>query len=193
MKAFRDKYLTGMEKEQLKILDLGSCDVNGSYRPLFNEAGWTYQGLDLENGPNVDIILKDPYRLTEVRSRSADVFISGQAFEHIEYFWITMLEIARVLKTGGLCCIIAPSGGYEHRYPLDCWRFYPDGFAALARFAGLEKKEIYTLQDKDCGKFTDESIKWKDTIMICTKPELSWWSRMKFNLVNRILCRSLRG
>jgi hypothetical protein len=31
----------------------------------------------------------------QVASDSADVVISGQAFEHIQYFWITMLEIAR--------------------------------------------------------------------------------------------------
>ncbi len=193
MKLFRDSYLAGREKERLKIFDLGSCDINGSYRPIFNKHLWSYQGLDLEKGPNVDILLKDPYRLAEIRSSSADVFISGQVFEHIEYFWITMLEIARVLKTGGLCCIIAPSSGYVHRYPVDCWRFYPDGFSALARFACLEPKEIYTIQDKDCEKFADESIKWKDTVMICIKPKWSWWSWMKITIVNRMLYKSITG
>ena len=155
MRAFRDNYLSGREKEALRIIDLGSCDVNGSYRSLFDKPNWSYTGVDLEKGPNVDIVLENPYLLNGIRSNSVDVLISGQTFEHIEYFWITMLEIARVLKTGGLCCIIAPSGGYQHRYPVDCWRFYPDGFSALARFAGLEAKEIYMLNHETCKEFKD--------------------------------------
>jgi hypothetical protein len=36
--------------------------------------------------------------------------VSGQAFEHIEFIWLTILEIARVLKTNGLAVIIARRG-----------------------------------------------------------------------------------
>jgi SAM-dependent methyltransferase len=123
MTVFRDRYLSERVKEPLRILDVGSQDVNGSYRPIFSEPLWSYTGLDMTAGPNVDIVLRTPYVWNEVAGESADVVISGQAFEHIQYFWITMLEIARVLRPGGLCCILAPSSGPEHRYPLDCWRF----------------------------------------------------------------------
>jgi SAM-dependent methyltransferase len=105
MRAFRKKYLAGREGEPLLILDLGSLDVNGSYKGYFGESCWTYRGIDLSKGPNVDIVLDDPYHWREVESGSADVVISGQAFEHIEFFWLTMLEIARVLKPQGLCCL----------------------------------------------------------------------------------------
>ena len=37
--------------------------------------------------------------------------VSGQTFEHIEYIWVTIVEIARVLRTGGLACLIAPGSG----------------------------------------------------------------------------------
>ena len=190
MRAFRERYLRGREREPLKIIDLGSCDINGSYRPLFNEPKWSYQGVDLEKGPNVDIVLQNPYLFSGIESNSVDVLISGQAFEHIEFFWITMLEIARVLKPGGLCCVIAPSGGYEHRYPVDCWRFYRDGFRALARFSHLQTKEIYTMTEIDCKGFTDESRQWRDTVMICEKPKWSWWQRFKMRTAATIL-RSL--
>ena len=138
MRAFRNKYLSAREGERLTVLDLGSMDVNGSYREIFDHPKWRYQGLDLAEGENVDIVLKNTYSWKEVKSDSVDVLVSGQAFEHMEFFWITMLEVARVLKPGGLCCIIAPSSGYEHRYPVDCWRFFPDGMDALARFARLK-------------------------------------------------------
>ena len=80
----------------------------------------------------------------ELKSRSVDVLVSGQTFEHTEFFWETIMEIYPVLKPGGLCCIIAPATGNEHRFPLDCWRIFADGFRALARYAGLEVLHAHT-------------------------------------------------
>jgi SAM-dependent methyltransferase len=122
MTRFRDQFLGDKRNQVLKIADLGSYDVNGSYRSLFSESAWFYQGLDVSAGPNVDIVLNDPYSWRALSSNSIDVVISGQAFEHIEFFWLTALELSRVLKPGGLCCLIVPSGGHEHRYPVYCWR-----------------------------------------------------------------------
>jgi hypothetical protein len=170
MLAFKEKYLESKKNVPLCILDLGSLDVNGSYREYFEVSSWTYRGIDLAAGKNVDIVLQDPYHWREIQSGSADVVISGQAFEHIGFFWLTMLEIARVLKPEGLCCLIAPSGGPEHRYPVDCWRFYPDGFTALAHFASLEVSEVYS-QNGTTG-YSDGSDMWQDTILVCRKPVL---------------------
>ena len=41
----------------LKVVDIGSFDVNGSYRTLFTDPGWQYTGVDLEAGPGVDVVL----------------------------------------------------------------------------------------------------------------------------------------
>ena len=73
-----------------------------------------------------------------------DVIISGQAFEHIEFFLLTWLGMVRVLKPRGLVFLIAPSRGPEHRFAVDCWRFYPDGYRALAKYGGLELVEVST-------------------------------------------------
>ena len=179
MTAFRDRYLFAKINEPLRILDLGSQDVNGSYRPLFLNPLWNYVGLDMAAGNNVDIVLRTPYVWSEVTSGSADVVISGQAFEHIQYFWITMLEIARVLKPGGICCVLAPSSGPEHRYPMDCWRFYPDGMVSLAHFAQMEVIEAVTQwQDLGCA----DSDCWHDTLLVCRKPDNGVWWNMKSSL-----------
>lgn len=190
MLAFRKKYLDPRKNDLLLILDLGSLDINGSYRHYFDVFPWKYMGMDMNPGKNVDIVLKNPYRWQEIKSNSADVLISGQAFEHIEFFWITMLEIARVLKPGGLCCIIAPSGGPEHRYPVDCWRFYPDGFAALTRFAKLDLLEVSTNWELE-GKYMDESNAWKDTILVCQKQHLSWFEDCRQQIWRWVLNRIL--
>lgn len=165
MEAFVKKFLN--KTENLHIIDLGSQDVNGSYKSLFSNKKWTYTGVDMSPGKNVDIVLNDVYNWQELRSNSFDVFISGQTFEHIEFFWLVMLEIRRILKEGGLCCIIAPSTGPEHKYPVDCWRFYADGFRALAKYAQLEILSVYT-QWEDVG-YEDGSDIWHDSVLICKK------------------------
>lgn len=189
MLGFREKYLKDRDKEPLLILDLGSLDVNGSYREYFDVSPWTYHGVDMTRGENVDIVLEDPYDWKKIRSNSVDVLISGQAFEHIEFFWITMLEIERVLKPGGLCCIIAPSGGTEHRYPVDCWRFYTDGFAALGRFARLEVAEVFTQWEPD-SRYADLSNSWRDSVLICRKESLpllpAWRRRILRGILHKI-------
>lgn len=173
MARFRDRYLSAREQHPLRILDVGSLDVNGSYRELFSAPPWVYTGLDMTPGRNVDVVLRTPYAWREIGSASADVVISGQALEHMPYFWITMLEIARVLKAGGLCCILVPSSGPEHRYPVDCWRVYPDGLVALAHFARLHILEAVTQWDTAGDP---ESDLWHDSMLVCRKPDLGNWA-----------------
>lgn len=169
MKWFKNDFLNSFQSEKLKILDIGSCDVNGSYKPLFQEENWEYFGLDIQKGSNVDIIVKDIYNWIEISSEDFDVIISGQAFEHIDFFWLTMSEIQRVLKVGGLCCIIAPSSGSEHKYPVDCYRFYEDGMKALANYVGFEILHVSSAKEKDNLSFEDNECEWKDSILVAKK------------------------
>lgn len=158
MTRFRDSYLAG--RGDLTIYDIGSQDVNGCYRPIFAEPSRHYVGIDMTAGENVDMVLRNPFKWDEIASSSVYVVISGQAIEHIEFIWMTMLEVERVLKSDCLCCIIAPAGGFEHRYPVDCWRFYPDGFRALARFARLQPVETFTQWESQ--DYADGSDIWQD-------------------------------
>jgi SAM-dependent methyltransferase len=169
MAEFRRKFLSGREQEHLTIVDLGSQDINGSYRPLFETPTWHYIGVDMAAGPNVDVVLADPYNWRELHRESADVIISGQTFEHTEFFWLTIQQIVRTMKPGGLLCIIAPSSGPEHRFPVDCWRVYPDGLRALARYAQLEVVETWT-QWEDLPQYDNESNKWHDSVLVARKP-----------------------
>ncbi len=169
MQGFRDRHLAGREAEALRIVDLGSQDVNGSYRELFSGCAWTYVGADASAGRNVDVVLADPDNWRELSSRSADVLISGQALEHMPHPWIAMLEIRRVLVPGGLCCLLAPAGGPEHRYPVDCWRILSDGFAALADWADLEVVELAT-QWENRGH-ADGSDVWHDSLFVGRCPQ----------------------
>ena len=141
MKKFVDSY---MMDEELKALDLGSKIITGtkfdSYHDLFTNPKWKYIGADVEVGDNVDIIIK-PYKFP-FSNAEFDIVISGQTIEHLEYPWEWFREMARVLKKGGLCCIIAPAKIHEHRYPIDTFRYYPDGMKALAKYSGLTVLEV---------------------------------------------------
>ena len=139
MKWFRDTWSHECRGgRSLSVLDVGSADVNGSYRELFTTESFKYVGLDLADGPNVHICPENAYKWKEIEDNVFDIVISGQSFEHIEFFWLTMAEIARVLKPGGLVCIIVPRYAHRHRYPLDCYRFDVDGMVALDKWTSLE-------------------------------------------------------
>jgi SAM-dependent methyltransferase len=181
MAQFRSRYLDARRNEPLTVIDLGSADLNGSYRALFALPPWRYLGVDLVAGENVDIVLRDPYRWRELGSESIDVVVSGQTFEHTEFFWETMLEIARVLKPRGMCCIIAPSCGPEHRFSRDCWRIFADGFSAVARYAGLEVVDVQT-QWEDLPDYDLESNKWHDSVLIARKPVRSFATRLRWQI-----------
>lgn len=167
----------------LSVVDIGSYDVNGTYRPLFDRPAWSYTGVDLEAGPGVDIVLKSPYRLP-IGSASVDLVISGQAFEHVEQFWLSWLEMLRVLKPGGRIFLIAPSRGPEHRYPVDCWRFYPDGYRALARFGRCELVDVHT----DWAPHPDPgSSHWGDTVGVFRKRPLRVRERLALAAMRRAM------
>lgn len=169
MAAFRDAYLAPHGDAPLAILDVGSAAVaadGASYRPLFDRPAWRYMGLDMAPGPNVDVVAADPYAWTALPNASVDVVVSGQAFEHIEWPWLTMAEIARVLRGNGLAAIIAPSAGPVHRFPRDCWRFYPDGLPALAAHAGLAVVE----QHWDNTHAWPENALWGEAFILLQRP-----------------------
>lgn len=114
------------------ILDIGSQDINGSLRQAA-PTGARYVGLDFAQGRGVDRVLDDPYQLP-FEDGVADAVVSSSCFEHVDMFWLTFNEVMRVLKPDGLFYLNAPSNGAFHRYPVDCWRFYPDAGDALVRW-----------------------------------------------------------
>jgi SAM-dependent methyltransferase len=135
----------------VSVVDVGSSDVNGSYRSLFPPPRFEYLGLDLDPGKGVDLVLDDPHRLPLADS-SADIVISGQMLEHCERFWSSFKEMIRVLRPDGLLFLVAPSAGPEHKFPVDCYRFLPDAYRALARYADCHLVDVW--QD-DKGPWND--------------------------------------
>lgn len=115
------------------VIDIGAQNVNGSLKDVCPKS-LKYVGVDFVAGKGVDVILRDPYKLP-FEDGAADFVVSSSCFEHSEMFWLLFLEILRIMKPGGLFYLNVPSNGVFHRYPVDCWRFYPDSGRALVKWA----------------------------------------------------------
>lgn len=170
-KLFHDQYVSlpnPNEPTSQTILEIGSQNVNGSLRGIFDiHPKRYYCGVDFEQGPGVDEVLEDPYKLP-FSNNTFDVVVSSSVFEHSEMFWLLFLEVIRVLKPSGLFYLNAPSNGDFHRWPVDCWRFYPDSGRALvtwARHVGYNTSLLESFigeQDKDI---------WNDFVAVFVKDE----------------------
>ena len=131
---FFDTYAAAFNSQNtVKVIEIGSQDINGSLRGTA-PSNFEYVGVDFVAGRGVDLILTDPYILP-FTTASADIVISSSCFEHSEMFWLVFLEIMRVLKPKGLFYLNVPANGSFHRFPVDCWRFYPDSGRALVTWA----------------------------------------------------------
>lgn len=149
------------------VYDVGCFDPGENYKKRLERAGWHYCGLDVEAGPNVDIIIPpQPFdgflRLVDVvelnpeldplthfafeqstgffprtSAKRADLVISGQCLEHVEDPFMFACNIEALLNVGGIAIVQTHAHWPEHRRPVDCWRFYPDGLRVLGERNGL--------------------------------------------------------
>ena len=163
--VFVSAYLAGYSR--LSVLDVGShaIGISDTHRPTIESRGWTYLGMDLEAGPNVDQVVADAYEWREFKDNSFDVVLCSQVLEHSRYPWRIVEQIARVLRPSGLTFMIAPSAGHVHRYPEDCFRYYPDGLPALAENAGLQVIDAH-VQSRPVYR----SNIWLDAMLVGQKP-----------------------
>jgi len=188
MQWFKDNYLNNLDKKSvINILDVGSQCVPGqsdSYKKLFTESPYNYIGLDMVEGHNVDIAVKKAYQWDEIPDNFCEVLISGQMFEHVEFPWFTISEMARVLKPDGLICIIVPSMQELHRHPVNCQNYFSDGLIALAKYVGLEIIHASTNCAPKGAKIEWYSAINQDSMLIAKKP--LGWKQNSFDKENYI-------
>lgn len=96
---------------QRLVLDIGSLDINGNNQYLFDDC--QYIGVDLAAGRNVDLISAG--HQLGLPDASVDVIISTECFEHDQFYALTLKNIVRMLKPGGLFVFsCATTGRPEH-------------------------------------------------------------------------------
>ena len=163
---FKNTYLKN-QNDEIKIVEIGSQSINENIKKHLNK-NHTYIGVDIVEGNNVDIVLEDPYKLPFEKD-TIDVVISISTFEHTEFFWLSYLEILRVLKPTGLFFLNVPSNSKYHRHSTDNWRFYPDSSKALESWGhrnNFKPKVLEHFTNYENGRDI-----WNDYVSITIKDE----------------------
>jgi len=94
-----------------RVLDIGSLDINGNNRYLFENIK-EYTGVDIGPGPNVDVVCRGH---EYDGGKDYDVVISSETFEHDEYWEQTLQHMVDLTKPGGLVMFTCASiGRPEH-------------------------------------------------------------------------------
>ena len=115
---------------ELKILEIGSYDVNGSIRKFFPNS--SYVGVDLCAGPGVDLVGYG--HEVSLPDASLDIAISCECFEHDPNWIKTMNNMYRMTKPGGMVIVTcATLGRLEHGTRRTASEFSPG-----TQFVGLD-------------------------------------------------------
>jgi SAM-dependent methyltransferase len=106
VKYAHDEFFVGTN-----VLDIGSLDINGNNRYLFEQCNYT--GIDIGEGKNVDVVCSG--HLFE-SDDLFDVVISTECFEHDEHWELTLKNVINnLLKDGGMFLFsCAAPGRPEH-------------------------------------------------------------------------------
>jgi SAM-dependent methyltransferase len=180
-KIFLEIYM----RECSSIVELGSMNINGTLRDFAHQTG-VYLGLDTAHGCGVDIVI-EPGKPLPIRDCFCDLVVTTSVFEHDCFFWETFLELGRILKNDGALYINAPSNGIYHRYPFDCWRFYPESGLALEKLA---RKSGYALTLIESFIAKRETDNWNDFVAIYIKSNNVEMNKLRF-ISDQVPCNNV--
>jgi SAM-dependent methyltransferase len=132
----------------VRVLDIGSLDINGNTRHFFQQP-YYYIGLDLAEGPNVDVVC--PAHLYDCGFKF-DVVISGECFEHDMYYARSLNNMVNLLKSGGLMVFTCASDGRPEHGTL---RTTPENAPFLSQFSEEWGNYYKNLNESDIRKVLD--------------------------------------
>lgn len=114
------------DRTDLNILEIGSLDINGSVRPLFKPFQASYVGIDMQEGPGVDVVV-DAAKF--IHFESYDVIVCAEVFEHTPDWPQIIYNSYNNLRPGGIfIATMAGEGRYPHsaidENPIRDWEHY---------------------------------------------------------------------
>lgn len=138
----------GLNSPDNKVLEIGSYNVNGSVRELFDQVGF-YVGVDTREGPGVDVTRHPGCPLPFApAARGWDVIVSTEMLEHDPRPWLTFEHLAFVTRPATMVVITTRGFGYgRHDQPADYWRFSEESMRILFDDAAI--KPLYIGPDSD--------------------------------------------
>lgn len=115
-----------LDMGSIKVLEFGSLDINGSIKSIFEPRCSLYLGVDLQEGPGVDIVCgAHEFDTQEV----FDVVVACEVFEHTPLWREIINNAHRLMQPGGLfIATMAGEGRWPHSAiddaPIRSWEYY---------------------------------------------------------------------
>jgi len=114
------------DRTDLKVLEIGSLDINGSVRPMFKPFQAEYTGIDMQEGPGVDYVL-DAAKF--INFEAYDVVVCAEVFEHTPDWKQIIYNCYNNLVEGGIfIATMAGEGRPPHsaidENPIREWEHY---------------------------------------------------------------------
>jgi ubiquinone/menaquinone biosynthesis C-methylase UbiE len=159
------------------VLDVGAGDAHLA-SPFRRQR---YLALDIDPEPSprrVTTIIGDGLRLP-FKDGSVSHVLSIQVLEHVTDPQAALLEMARILPSGGTICLSIPQSDPEHEQPRDYFRFTSFSLRALLTRSGLEP----IILKKKGGYFRRLSAEIRDLPFIVLPEDRSYrWPSFVFFL-----------
>lgn len=115
--------------KNVSVIEMGSLNINGTVRDFYDNPT-RYIGVDLDNGPGVDLVSES--QNVDFPDETFDVAVSAECFEHNPYWLETFVNMHRLAKSF-VIFTCASDGRPEHgttRTAPDCspftleWNYY---------------------------------------------------------------------
>jgi glycosyltransferase involved in cell wall biosynthesis len=131
--------LQTLEVDGRDVLEVGSLDVNGSVRPMVEaRQPRSYVGVDIEDGPGVDLVCDVEELWRHYPPNSFDVVVSTECLEHVGDWRRAIASMISVLRPGGVLVWTTRSPGFPYHHPPDRWRYTQPAMARILGAAGLD-------------------------------------------------------
>jgi SAM-dependent methyltransferase len=141
-----------------KVLEIGSFNVNGNCKEFILDKGLSYLGIDLREGPDVDVIhdITDDRILLPFswKYKFFDLIICMNVLEHIYNPIHALDNMFYLLERNGHLVIISPVIWDLHDYPHDYCRLNPDFYKQYALSNNLSIVDgTFLFSTRDSGEF----------------------------------------
>ena len=142
--------------QNVSVIEMGSLNINGTVRDFFDAT--KYVGIDLDEGPGVDLVC--PAQEVGFQDGSFDVAVSAECFEHNPY-WAETFDNMHRLASKFVIFTCASDGREEHGtrrshpstspFTLD-WDYYRNlneqDFRSIFDFDTLFDRHEFTYNEK---------------------------------------------
>ena len=123
--AFGKRVISPDQIKSKRIIEIGARDMNGSLQTYIKAQNpKEYIGIDIIDGPGVDLICNATELIQHFEKDSFDLIIATEVLEHITDWKKAISNFKQLLKKNGILFVTTRSRLFPfHGAPYDFWRY----------------------------------------------------------------------